>query len=95
MIVGALTGSKSQFEGTFRIASYSTIAHVAYVIPFLGGLVALVWQIVLAVIGAQKLHKTTQGKAIAGVLLPVLLCCACTAIGIIFAGAAIFRAFGR
>jgi len=95
MIVGALTNSRSQFEGTFRIASYSTIAHVAYVIPFLGGLVALVWQVVLAVIGAQKLHKTTQGKAVAGVLLPVLLCCACAAIGMIFAGAALFRAFGR
>ena len=33
MIVGALKGSRSQFEGTFRVVSYSSIAHIAYVIP--------------------------------------------------------------
>jgi hypothetical protein len=95
MIVGALTNSKSQFEGTFRAVSYSSIAHIAYVIPIVGGLVAAVWQIYLTVVGAQQLHRTTSGKALAGVLLPVLLCCACAAIGIVFAGAALVRAFGH
>jgi hypothetical protein len=80
MIVGALSSSKSQFEGTFRVVSYSSIAHIAYVIPFVGGLAALVWRIYLMMIGAQQLHKTTQGKALTGVLLPLLLCCVCVSI---------------
>jgi hypothetical protein len=95
MIVGALTNSKSQFEGTFRVVAYSSIAHIAYVIPFLGGLVVLVWRIYLMMLGVQQLHKTTQGKALIGILLPTVLCCACAAIGMIFAGAALFSAFNR
>jgi hypothetical protein len=95
MIVGALTNSKSQFEGTFRAVSYSSIAHIAYVIPFVGGLVVLVWRIYLMMLGVQQLHKTTQSKALIGILLPTLLCCGCAAIGMIFAGAAIFSAFNR
>src|ERR1019366_10545414 len=30
MILGGLASSKSQFEGTFRLISYSSIAHIAY-----------------------------------------------------------------
>ena len=95
MIVGALKGSRSQFEGTFRVVSYSSIAHIAYVIPFVGGLVALVWRIYLMMLGVQRLHKASQGKALMGILLPVLLCCVCAVVGMIFAGAALFSAFNR
>jgi hypothetical protein len=95
MIVGALTNSKSQFEGTFRVVAYSSIAHIAYVIPFVGGLVVLVWRIYLMMLGVQRLHKTTQGKALIGILLPTVLCCICAVIGIVFAGAAIFGALNR
>jgi hypothetical protein len=93
MIVGALSGSKSQFEGTFRAVSYSSIAHIAYVIPFVGGLVALVWRIYLMMLGVQQLHKTTQGKALMGILLPIVLCCGCAVVGMIIGGAALFSAF--
>ncbi len=98
MIVGALRGSKSQFEGTFRVVSYSSIAHIALVIPFLGGLVALVWRIYLMMLGVQQLHKTTQNKALMGILLPLLLCCVCAAVAVALAGVlgvAAARAFGR
>ena len=95
MIVGALKGSRSQFEGTFRLCSYASISNVANVIPILGGLAAAVWGIYLIVVGAQQLHKTTQGKALVGVLLPVALCCVCAILGLAIAGAAIFSAFRR
>ena len=95
MIVGALTGSRSQFEGTFRLCAYASVANVANVVPLVGGLVAGIWAIYLMVLGAQQLHKTTQGKALAGILLPVLVCCVCAAIGMAFAGAALFSAFRR
>ena len=95
MIVGALTSSKSQFEGTFRLLCYASVANVANVVPLLGGLVAGVWAAYLVVVGAQQLHKTTQGKALIGILLPTIVCCVCSAVGAIFAGAAMMRAFGR
>ncbi len=95
MIVGALKGSTSQFEGTFRLCAYASVANVAHVIPVVGGLAAGVWGIYLIVVGAQRLHKTTPGTALFGVLLPVALCCVCAAIGMAIAGAAIFSAFGR
>ncbi len=95
MIVGALKGSRSQFEGTFRLCAYASVANVANVIPIVGGLAAGIWAIYLAVVGAQQLHKTTQGKAVAGVLLPVVVCCVCAGLGMAFAGAALFSAFRR
>jgi hypothetical protein len=95
MIVGALSGSKSQFEGTFRVVSYSSIAHIALVIPFLGGLVALVWRIYLMMLGVQQLHRTTQSKALMGILLPLLLCCVCAAVAAVLGVAVLARAFGR
>lgn len=94
MIVGALSGSTAGFEGTFRVVGYSSVSQLAQVIPIVGGLVALVWNLVLVVSGAQRIHRTTQGKAIAGVLIPLVLCCGCVVLAIVFAGAAILAALG-
>lgn len=77
LIVGATKDSASGFEGTFRVVAYSSVSQLANLIPFAGGLAAVVWNLVLMVIGAARLHRTTQGKAIAGVLIPMLLCCVC------------------
>ncbi|MFI5120779.1 MAG: YIP1 family protein, partial [Thermoanaerobaculia bacterium] len=95
MIVGALASSRSQFEGTFRLVCYASVANVANVVPLLGGLVAGVWAAYLIVVGAQQLHKTTSGKALFGVILPTIVCCVCVAVVAFIAGAAIFSAFRR
>jgi hypothetical protein len=95
LIVGALSNSTAGFEGTVRVVGYSWVTQLAQIIPVFGGLVAAVWSLVLAVMGAQALHKSSQGKAVMGVLLPVLLCCGCALIGLIVGGAALMSAFGR
>jgi hypothetical protein len=77
LIVGAARTSASGFEGTFRVAAYASTASLAQVIPFVGGLVALVWGMVLAVKGIQRMHRTTTGRAAAAVLLPVVLVAVC------------------
>ncbi len=89
MIVGGLSNSSSGFEGTLRAASYSYVAQLANVVPFLGGFIAAIWGLILMVIGAQAMHKCSQGKAIAAVLIPVVVCCVCV-IGILAMGAAAF-----
>jgi hypothetical protein len=77
MLVGGLSNSTSGFEGTFRVASYAMVAQLANIIPLVGGLIAFVWLIILGVIGLTELHGTTQGKAIAAILIPFALCCIC------------------
>ena len=95
MIVGGLSQSTAGFEGTFRVAAYSAVADLAHVIPFVGGVVAFVWKLVLVVLGLVALHRTTQGKAVAAVLIPVVLCCGCAVIALVFGAAAAFSAFHR
>jgi len=95
LIVGALSNSTAGFEGTIRIVGYSWVAQLAHVIPVFGGLLALVASLILSVMGAQTLHRSTQGKAILGVLLPIILCCGCVLVGLIVGGAALFNAFSR
>ncbi len=77
MIVGATKDSTSGFEGTFRVVSYASVSNLANIIPFVGGLAAVVCNLILMVLGAVRMHRTTQGKAIAGVLIPLVLCCVC------------------
>ena len=87
MVVGGLSGSDSGFEGTFRAIAYSAVADLANVIPFVGGFVAAIWKLVLVVMGLVAMHRMTQGKAIAAVLIPVVLCCGCTLVlGTVIAG---------
>ena len=76
-MVGGTSASSSGYEGTFRVAAYSSVSQLANLIPIVGGMVAAVWGIVLAVMGLTEMHGTTQGKALAAVLIPILVCCVC------------------
>jgi hypothetical protein len=44
-------------------------------VPVCGGLVTLIYLIVLATIGLARAHQTTTGKAVMAVLAPIILCC--------------------
>ena len=72
LIVG---GASSGFEATVRVVCYTQTAQLAGIIPFCGGLIALIWAVVLYVLGFSTAHRTTQGKALVAVFLPVVLCC--------------------
>lgn len=74
LIVGAARTSASGFEGTFRTVAYSSVAGLARIIPIFGGIVSVVWWIVLVVKGLQRMHRTTTGRAAAAVLLPIAVC---------------------
>jgi hypothetical protein len=77
MLVGGTKDSDAGFEGTLRALAYSTVSQLGSVVPFAGGLIAMVWAIVLETIGLATLHRTSYGKAVAAVLLPLLICCVC------------------
>ncbi len=72
-----LGGARRDFEATFRVVSFAYAPYVLALIPFCGGVVAGVWWLVLAVIGLTHAHEITGGKAVAAVLLPIVLFCCC------------------
>jgi hypothetical protein len=83
------------FETTARLLCYSHTADLANIIPFCGGLISLVWFIVLQVIGVAQCHRCSYGKAAVAVFLPLLICCACVAVLAAFFGAAIMGAIAN
>jgi hypothetical protein len=83
VIVGGLERSEAGFEGSFRVVSYSWVAQLANLIPVIGDLAVIVWSLVLAVIGVREIHKTTEGKAVVAVLIPVALCCVCAGLAVL------------
>lgn len=77
-------GASSGFEATFRSIAYAQgSTALLQIVPVVGGLVAAVWNLLITILAVKELHKTTTGKAVAGVLLPMgvlLLCCCCVPI---------------
>lgn len=73
---GGLVASRAGYEGTLRAIAYASVAQIANVVPFVGWLAALVWTVALQTIGLVRLHRTTPGRAVAAVLMPLVLCCA-------------------
>jgi hypothetical protein len=95
MMLGGHQQSASGYEGTFRTVAYAQTASLAQIIPVFGGLIAFVWSIVLVVIGLVRMHRTSQGKAVGAVLLPIALCCVCIGVVMFFAIGAIMAAIGE
>lgn len=90
LLVGAMERSEQGFEGTVKVYLYSTVAWLAMIVPFVGGLVATLWSLVLQVLGYATVHRTSQGRALIAVLIPTIVCCLCSiGLGFIF-GAVIF-----
>lgn len=68
------------FEATLRTYCYSQAPMFWGVVPFCGAYAYPIWQIVCRIYGYKSMHRTTGGKAAAGVLLPTGLCCGAIAI---------------
>lgn len=83
LIVG---GADSGFEATVRVVCYVYTAQLAGMVPFCGGILTLVWTIVLYVIGFSTAHRTTQGKALVAIILPIVLCCVFAVMIVVLAG---------
>jgi hypothetical protein len=87
MMVG---GANRSFETTFRVACFTAgAANLFSMIPICGGIIALVYQIVLECIGLSRAHQTTTGKAIMAILLPLIVCC-----GVVVLIAVVLGGFG-
>ncbi len=70
LIVGA---GKRGFETTFRVLSYASSSQAFALVPFLGGFIIVIYNLVLWTIGFRESHHTTTGRAFIAVLLPVII----------------------
>lgn len=68
---------KEEYEASFRLIAYSEGPSFFLVVPFIGGLISIIWQLVLVIIGVKEVHRTTTGQALIVVFLPTILCCLC------------------
>jgi len=86
-----LGGATRGFEATFRVVSFAQATSLLLLVPFCGQVVAgvaVLWTLVLYVLGLAEAHRIGHGRALVAVLLPVALCCCCFALlGFVFAGA--------
>lgn len=76
-----LGGNKKGFGATFRVVAYGGLSPGVFQIICCGGFVALVWGIVLQIIGLKETHQISTGKAVLAFFLPLIFCCGC---GIMF-----------
>jgi hypothetical protein len=70
LIVGA---GKKGFEATFRVVSYASSSQAFALLPFVGGFIIVIYNLVLWTIGFRESHQTTTGRAFIAVLLPVII----------------------
>jgi hypothetical protein len=70
MLVG---GNKKGFEATFRVVAYSNSTQVFSVLPLLGGMIAVIYNIILWIIGFRESHQISTAKATFAVFLPLIL----------------------
>ena len=69
-----LGGNQLGFEATFRVAAYGQAAGVLVLVPFCGGMLAIVLELAIDVMGLYCIHGTDPWRAAVAVLAPALLC---------------------
>jgi hypothetical protein len=67
-------GNKLGFEATFRVAAYGQAAAILALIPFCGTPLGILWSLLVTIIGLYSIHDTEPWKAVAAVVLPMVLC---------------------
>ena len=70
LIVGA---GKRGFEATFRVVAYTSSTQVFAIVPVIGAFIMTIYNLVLWTIGFRESHRTTTGRALIAVLLPMIV----------------------
>jgi len=82
-------GAKRPFDATLTAVAYANGLNLLLAVPGCGGLLALVWGLVVLIIGLGEIQRCGAGKAAAAVLAPVVLVCVCCC-GVLGLGAPAF-----
>lgn len=77
LVLMAFKANKFDFEATARVCAYSSAVDLLQIVPFLGGVIAGIWKLVVLFIGIRECHETTTGTALGVILIPLAACCVC------------------
>ena len=79
-------GAGGGYEATFRVLAYSSAAQLFNVVPFVGGMAAGIWGLVLMIIGLPQAHRTGVGRVLAAVFgIPFILMFLLAILGVVAA----------
>jgi hypothetical protein len=81
-----LGGAPGGFAATLKSLAYSNAPVFLAIVPVCGSIAGLIWGIVIGVIGLTVVHRISTGKAVAAILLPIFVCCACLSPFLFLAG---------
>jgi hypothetical protein len=87
--------SKRGFSATFAACTYSFAPLVLLAVPGCGGIVALLWLIVLTGVGLKVTHGIKPGGAAATVLAPYAVFCCLGCVSAVVLGAALRNMLGH
>jgi hypothetical protein len=74
LMLRLLGGNQLGFEATFRVAAYGQAAGIVMLVPFCGGIIALLGELVIDIVGLYSIHGTDPWRAMVAVLAPALIC---------------------
>ncbi len=66
-------GGENGYEATLRGVSYSQATQVWSLIPFIGGTIGWIWQLVVQIIGLRHIHRMSYLRIIVAFLIPVAI----------------------
>ncbi|MFO7738357.1 MAG: YIP1 family protein [Desulfatiglandaceae bacterium] len=73
LLLWIVRGGRNGFEATLRVVSYSQAAQIWSLIPFVGGVIGWIWQLVVQIIGLRQIHETSYLRITIALLIPVAL----------------------
>ncbi len=77
LLLKLFKGTKRPFDATLTAVGYANGLNLLMVVPGCGGLIALVWGLVVLVIGLGEIQRCGSGKAAAAIFTPAILVCVC------------------
>ncbi len=73
LLLTVIGGARNGFEATFRAVSYSQATQFWALIPYVGGLIASLWLVVVQIIGIREIHEISYTRVFIAFLVPVAL----------------------
>ncbi len=86
-----LNGARENYEATLKAVSYATSASLFLVLPFVGTPLAVVWRVVLLVIGLREVHRISTGRAFFAWLLPFVMLITLVVLSFVFASVVLLK----
>jgi hypothetical protein len=71
LMLTVVRGGRNGFEATFRVVSYSQATQGWALIPYVGGLVATLWLMIVQVVGVREIHEVSYVRVFMAFLIPV------------------------